>query len=285
MKKILCCVVCVCTILVQLRFDVFAVTAYSADDLICTMNGSPVQGEFSCGDFSVTLPLDTASERENPPCVVAAQYNARGLLGRGFSRPAADGMAVIAELSISEVKDTAVRIYIWDGSNTMRPLIEEPVVLQAGGESTIEEQVFVNARLDTAEELDGISVTEKTNRIEQLFEDENGYLEMEKLSGTDNLFTDINLNTTVKKLVLECDLRYESTLAATQVFYLPDATGTAQVNKSVVQFNEGSITVGGRTVSLRKNRWNTLSMVLDFSDELFDFYINGALTAEDVKLS
>lgn len=151
-------------------------------------------------------------------------------------------------------------------------------------ESNIQKQIFVNAKLDnTNGKMDsGISSNAKSNRIEQLFDNSNGYLELEKLSNTDNLFVDVTVNTTVKKLVLECDVRYNTSPVISQLFYLRDSSGAAQVNKSILNFNGGSVTAGGKSAALKKKQWNTVSVVMNLSNGTFDAYVNGTVFAKDV---
>lgn len=153
-------------------------------------------------------------------------------------------------------------------------------------ESSIPMQIYLNTDMNAKGKLGGgLSPTAKTNRIEQLFDGDNGYVEMEKLAGSDNLFIDASIQAEAKRIVLEADVRFDTIPVNTTFFYLRDNTSGSQVNISYGGISGSNIKVGTGSAALRKKQWNHLALIINLSKSTLEFHANGVKVIDNVAIS
>lgn len=130
-----------------------------------------------------------------------------------------------------------------------------------------------------------IGISAKSNKIERVTEEENGYIRFIRNSDTDLYANYMSLQIVEKRFVCEFDIKPVSG-NATVVLCLRDS---ASQNANAININtsSGIITTvnGNKTIgSVSKNEWTKVSLVFNINRNTFDLYINGELTAEKCKL-
>ena len=241
--------------------------AATAPGILCFMNEYPSEDHFYLGNLEVRMDCTGVSDAV---CLIVAQERDGELLQCAAGQRGTDGSTVAARLEITEIKDTLVKVMVWESLESLRPVCE-PLVLRPGDGKAPGQRIYCSAGFDSPEEP-GVSIVTKQNAA--LLQD--GWAELVK-TRTDDIYIDMNLTDASSKVVLEADFRHEGNPPGnSSLFYLRDAvSGAGTVNTGVGRFQNGSISVGGKTIVLSAGVWTRLSMALDTEKHCFDFYVNG----------
>ncbi len=86
---------------------------------------------------------------------------------------------------------------------------------------------------------------------------------------------------------LEGDFYMTSTAMGGQIMYLRDTSQSPAQEASVVSYNNGILSAGGKSIKtgLEVNRWYHIAIYVSFDTRLADVYLDGELIGSDIKLA
>ena len=132
----------------------------------------------------------------------------------------------------------------------------------------------------------GLTVMEKTNKIELAEEDGNHYIAMRKLAGsTDDMLVDINFSSPSRFMVFAYDITVDKPETSFTMWQYKDIDGNTSY---VMSLNaDGTITYKGNGAvvgSITPGEWTRVELVVDFQTSSADLYINDEMVFEGEPL-
>jgi hypothetical protein len=168
-----------------------------------------------------------------------------------------------------------IRIYDGDryiNKNTVTPYNSELIDYEPEDESDLSDKVYYKNGLNSESAL-SMSKTAKRNKIEFVGEQDGGYVLLAKET-TDDVFIDMTIGQTAKRVIVEADIRFKKNMPET-LFYLRDSATSTQVNITPLTLKDDYINVQGSKKQLRKNVWYKMSIAINLAQHTYDVYIDG----------
>ena len=175
-------------------------------------------------------------------------------------------------------------IRIYHGTSVIRRAAEcsfnpEEVEYVPVDEKSGANKVYYKNTLDTPASFSMTNMA-KTNEFRHMTEDKNGYIRFIKTK-LEDMFFDISPGNTAKKVVIEFDLRYQKKMPELILIIRDYASTNQQQQAGLFSVTENGVTMSGASGKIKKNAWNRICAVMDFSKHLFDVYVNGIKIASE----
>ena len=169
------------------------------------------------------------------------------------------------------------------GSGNTEPVDDKPT----GGKTFTEndtdvgERIFFNGK---ASGMDGLSNSQKTNKIEGL-EDEDGanYISFETLDTNSDYHLDMTISGATRFMVIQMKLAYEKNCVNGNIQY-KDSSNT---KTELLKLSNGALTIGGKEIATldSKGEYTDIAIAVDWLDNTADVYADGELVEENVTFA
>ncbi len=178
-----------------------------------------------------------------------------------------------------------IRVYSGDSYSNKKSSVrynEESVEYIETDESGLANKVYYRNELDSNSSMTMTRLA-KSNAIDWVEEGDGGFIRITKTT-TDDSMIDMTIGGTTKRVVAECDIRFNKSVPET-LFYFRDSSGATQINFSPISITGDTVTAQGSSMQLRKNVWYKISVALDIANHTYDVYVDGERIAQDKTFS
>lgn len=223
---------------------------------------------------TVSVMIDTELKRLTLCCNGRTQYYRQDM---GVAMPNISQISILTYANKQNVSLFIDNIRVYDGDRyinkkTTVPYNSESIDYEPADESGLADKVYYKNDLNSESAL-SMAKTAKRNKIEFAEEQDGGYLRLTKET-TDDVFVDMTIGQTAKRVIVESDIRFKKNMPET-IFYLRDSTTSTQVNITPVTLKDDYINVQGSKKQLRKNVWYKISIAMNIAQHTYDVYIDG----------